>query len=254
MLMRGGEHLGVGLLDAVPQALYLPGEPTDPQKFIDMFRQAGMDFDYRVFHVAEGEMPAAIDDCDAWLITGSPCSVYEPLPWISVLEDFVREAFAAGQPQVGVCFGHQLVAQALGGHVAKAESGWVLGRHHLQVKLARPWMTRRQSEYRLHYINQDQVLELPPGVTLLGESPRCPNALYEADGRLLCIQPHPEQPVASMRLFTDYLLQKGAISETEHRAALASLENGHADSMLVAGWLGNFIRSAVARRPRHAGS
>jgi len=246
--MPGGERLSVGLLDTIPQEFYLPGEPTDPQKFIDMFAQAGMDFDYRTFHVAEGDMPTAIDDCDAWLITGSPCSVYEPLPWIPELEGFVREAFAAGQPQVGVCFGHQLVAQALGGRVAKAETGWVLGRHHLQVNVARPWMTHRQRQYTLHYINQDQVLELPPGVTLLGESPRCPNALYEVDGRLLCIQPHPEQPVSSMRVFTDYLLKKGAISEAEHRAALASLESGQADSTLVAGWLGNFIRAAVANR------
>ena len=125
-------HIRVGLLDTIPADFYLEGEASDPRKFMDMFASAGFKFSYVTYHVAEGERPASIDECDAWLITGSPCSVYEDLPWIAVLEDFIRNAYASHRPQVGVCFGHQIVAQALGGHVAKAETGWVLGRHHLQ--------------------------------------------------------------------------------------------------------------------------
>jgi GMP synthase-like glutamine amidotransferase len=234
-------HIRVGLLDTIPRGFYLPGEATDPQKFMQMFASAGLAFSYETYHVAEGEMPQSLDECDAWLITGSPCSVYEDLPWIPVLEDFIRLAFAAARPQVGVCFGHQIAAQALGGHVARAETGWVLGRHHLYVNVERDWMRERPGEYTLHYINQDQVIDLPPGVRLLGESPRCPNALYEAEGRLLCIQPHPEQPVSSMQVFSDVLLEKGAISEAEHQDCYASLDSGTADSTLIAGWLGQFI-------------
>ncbi len=241
-------HIRVGLLDTIPKDFYLPGEATDPQKFMDMFAAAGLRFTYATYHVAEGEMPESLHDCDAWLITGSPCSVYEDLPWIPVLEDFIRRAFAAAKPQVGVCFGHQIAAQALGGHVAKAETGWVLGRHHLYVNVERGWMTERPGEYTLHYINQDQVIDLPPGVELLGESPRCPNALYEAAGRLLCIQPHPEQPVSSMQVFSDLLLDKGAISDEEHRDSYASLETGNADSTLVAAWLGQFIIDNAEQR------
>ncbi len=239
--MRDLAHIRVGLLDTIPRDFHLADEATDPEKFMDMFAAAGLAFSYETYYVAEGEMPASLDECDAWLITGSPCSVYEDLPWIPVLEDFIRRAFAAASPQVGVCFGHQVAARALGGHVARAETGWVLGRHHLYVNVERDWMTERPGEYTLHYINQDQVIDLPPGVDLLGESPRCPNALYEAEGRLLCIQPHPEQPVSSMQVFSDVLLEKGAISDAEHQDCYASLESGVADSTLIAGWLGQFI-------------
>lgn len=234
-------HIRVGLLDTIPQDFYLEGEASDPQKFMDMFAAAGFRFSYTTYHVAEGEMPASLDECDAWLITGSPCSVYENLPWIPVLEAFIREAYEARRPQVGVCFGHQVAAQALGGHVARAETGWVLGRHHLQVNVERDWMPETRDEYTLHYINQDQVIDLPPGVRLLGESPRCPNALYEAEGRLLCIQPHPEQPVSSMQVFSDVLLDRGSISKAEHEDCFATLDSGRADSTLVASWLGRFI-------------
>lgn len=239
-------HIRVGLLDTIPQDFYLEGEASDPQKFMDMFASAGFRFSYTTYHVAEGEMPASLDECHAWLITGSPCSVYEELPWIPVLEEFIRESFAAAVPQVGVCFGHQIAARALGGHVAKAETGWVLGRHHLQINVERDWMAQKLDEYTLHYINQDQVIDLPPGVELLGESPRCPNAFYEAAGRLLCIQPHPEQPVSSMEVFSNVLLEKGAISKAEHADCQASLASGKADSTLVAGWLGQFIVDNVA--------
>ncbi|UCG72039.1 MAG: hypothetical protein JSV45_12380 [Chromatiales bacterium] len=241
-------HIRVGLLDTIPADFYLEGEASDPQKFMDMFAAAGLAFSYETWHVAEGEMPESLDECDAWLITGSPCSVYEDLPWIPVLETFIREAFEAAKPQVGVCFGHQIVARALGGHVAKAETGWVLGRHHLRVNVERHWMAQTLDEYTLHYINQDQVIDLPPTVRLLGESPRCPNALYEAEGRVLCIQPHPEQPVSSMQIFTDVLLHKGAITEAEHQDCYATLESGTADSTLVAGWLGQFIIDSTTRR------
>ena len=241
-------HIRLGLLDTIPQTFYLSGEASDPQKFMDMFAAAGLAFSYETYHFAEGEMPASPDECDAWLITGSPCSVYEDLPWIPVLEEFIRRAFAAAIPQVGVCFGHQIAAQALGGHVARADTGWVLGRHHLYVNVQRDWMTKVLDEHTLHYINQDQVLDLPPEVRLLGESPRCPNAFYEAEGRLLCIQPHPEQPVSSMQIFSDMLLERGAISEAEHQDCYASLESGEADSTLVAGWLGQFIIDTVDAR------
>ena len=248
--MNGGRKICVGLLDTIPQEFYLSGEDTDPQKFITMFENAGLDFDYRTYLVAEGEIPDELDECDAYLITGSPCSVYEDLPWIPVLEDFVRTAFAARKPQVGVCFGHQIAAQALGGRVQKARTGWLLGRYHLLINVERPWMSPTQNEYTLHYINQDQVLDLPPGVELLGESARCPNAMYTVDGALLCIQPHPEQSKKSMQVFTDHLLHKGVITAEEHSTAHETFDEGQPDSTVVARWLGQFIDDAVHTKTR----
>jgi len=90
-------------------------------------RLLGAGFDHASYDVAAGELPARVEDHDGYLITGSPAGVYEPLEWIAPLLDFLRAA--RGAKLVGVCFGHQALAQALGGHVEKSERGWGVGLH-----------------------------------------------------------------------------------------------------------------------------
>ena len=62
----------------------------------------------------DGEFPASITEQDGWLVSGSRSGAYEDHPWIEPLEDFLRSAYAASVPVVGICFGHQILAQALG--------------------------------------------------------------------------------------------------------------------------------------------
>ena len=73
--------------------------------------------------------PEGIHDADGWLITGSRHGAYEDHPWIPPLEEFIRDAYAAQVPLVGICFGHQIIAQAMGGKVEKYQ-GRLVGRPH----------------------------------------------------------------------------------------------------------------------------
>ena len=118
----------LGILDAVPAEYYISGEKTDPQKFIDMFEGVAAPFEYATYLATEDHFPDTLDDCDAYLITGSPCSVYDTYTWIGRFDTFIRSAHERRKPMVGICFGHQLIARALGGRVRLAEDGWLLVR------------------------------------------------------------------------------------------------------------------------------
>ena len=79
---------------------------------------------YRVHH---NELPSSPSEADVWLINGSPNSVYYELDWITRLISFVRQVHAAKVPLVGFCFGHHIIATALGGKVERSTQGWGLG-------------------------------------------------------------------------------------------------------------------------------
>lgn len=128
----------------------------------------------------------------AWLITGSARSVFDDDPWIEQLLDFIRGVHSGDQRMVGVCFGHQAIAHALGGTAARSEQGWGVGVHPVDVVVKRPWMQPPADQLRLVMSHQDQVLALPPQATVLAQTEHCEVAMLEVDGRLLGIQGHPE--------------------------------------------------------------
>ncbi|MSR15147.1 MAG: type 1 glutamine amidotransferase, partial [Gammaproteobacteria bacterium] len=140
---------------------------------------------YRVY---AHDYPAAIDDNDAYVISGSRFSVYDPDPWISRLEAYVRELFATRKPTVGICFGHQMMARALGGITEKAPQGWGIGKHASEILAPQPWMQPQAAGYGVFVSHQDQVLQLPPGAQRLATSPHCPNAMFVVDDFFLGIQ------------------------------------------------------------------
>lgn len=236
--------LRLGLLDAVPPEFYPAGEKSDPQKFVELFELVGAPFRYRTYAVTEGRFPASLDECDAYLITGSPCSVYDTYPWISELGNMIELVTAAAIPLVGICFGHQLIARTLGGTVRLADDGWLIGLHEMRVHRDKEWMSGQASTHPLYFINQDQVVELPPGVELLAGSEACPNAMFAIDDRVLSLQAHPEQPHASMRAFTNHLRDACHIDDSIAEAALQTMAKGEPDAHLVGRWITSFLLSA----------
>lgn len=138
---------------------------------------------FRVFRVVDMEFPASPGDADAWLITGSKHGVYEDHPFLAPLERLIRAIHTAGRPLVGVCFGHQIVAQALGGRVEKFAGGWTVGRQCYS-------MDGRQ--IALNAWHQDQVVRLPTGAEVLATSPGCEYAVTAYGDRTLTVQAHPE--------------------------------------------------------------
>ena len=86
------------------------------------------DFTFQTWNVVDGDFPAAIDAADGWLISGSKHGAYEDHAFIAPLSELIREIYASARPMVGICFGHQIIAQALGGRVEKVEGGWAICR------------------------------------------------------------------------------------------------------------------------------
>ncbi len=158
----------------------------------DMFSALITNIELKPFDVCNGEMPLDIDDCDAYLCTGSRYSVYDENDWITELKAFVRRAHDAGKPFVGICFGHQMLAEALGGKVAKAEQGWGVGVHNIEMLRSETWMQPQRTACKLQFMHQDQVLRLPEDSKLLGRSDHCPIAMFSVGKSMLGIQAHPE--------------------------------------------------------------
>ena len=151
----------------------------------DQFRALiGDDFSYREFAVHQNYFPRDIHDCDGWLITGSKHGVYEDHAWIPPLEAFLRRAYEAEVPLYGVCFGHQIMAQALGGRVEKFQDGWALGR--------REYDTLSGERLVVNAVHQDQVVVLPPEAEPTMSNDFCRYAGLAYKGRAESIQPHPE--------------------------------------------------------------
>ncbi len=167
------------------QAGHSPDELRDSVgDYGEMFTRLldGHGFDFQIFSVVDGEFPAGTQDADGWLITGSKHGVYEDHDWIPPLEELIRDIRDAGQPLVGVCFGHQIIAQALGGRVEKFDGGWSIGRTEYNFG---------NQKLALNAWHQDQVVEAPEGAEIVASTDFCANAAMMIGDKILTIQPHP---------------------------------------------------------------
>ena len=200
--------LETGRLSPELEAEYGPYAPM----FERLLQPASPALRIDVFAVVDGETPPSVDACDAWLITGSKHGVYDDLPWIEPLKAFLRKAYAAERPLIGVCFGHQIMAEALGGRAEKSAKGWGLGRSSYQIDVDDPaWfgaLAPAEAEtLQLHAIHQDQVVAAPPGSRVIAHSPFCEIAALAygpaAAPRAISIQPHPEFDAALLRALID---------------------------------------------------
>ncbi len=144
----------------------------------------GHGFEFEVFAALDGVLPKSVNDADGWIITGSKFSAYGEYDWITALEEFLRQAYHANVPIIGVCFGHQILAQALGGKVEKFSNGWSVGATNYAMNDG-----RTDTVMAWH---QDQVTKLPPGATVTGSSDFCKYAMLSYGDKALSIQAHPE--------------------------------------------------------------
>ncbi|PID60732.1 MAG: glutamine amidotransferase [Gammaproteobacteria bacterium] len=146
-------------------------------------------FDYCHYPVVDGVFPDSATECDAWLITGSRYGAYEDHDWIPPLENLVREIHDKRIRLVGICFGHQIIAQALGGKVEKFSGGWSVGQREYRLD---PRVFGSSEPLSIMAYHQDQVVELPEGAEVIGNSDFCRYAALAYGDDILTIQPHPE--------------------------------------------------------------
>jgi GMP synthase-like glutamine amidotransferase len=190
------------------------------------------------YDVRAGVLPSSPNDCDGWICTGSSASVYEGASWVEDLSGFVRAARADGSPFVGICFGHQLLAQALGGGVERASVGWGAGAHRLTVQTSEPWMDPPLDEVILLYSHQDQVTEVPDGGRILGSTGHCPVAMLQIDETMLGIQGHPEFGAPYLRALIDLRVDRiGHDGADRARASLSAPR----DEIVVGAWIRAFL-------------
>lgn len=217
--------------------------PSAPSGYRAMFAEllgphfSALRFTY--FDVCHGELPEASDDCDAYLCTGSRFSAYDEFDWIAAFADFLRALHRRGeQPFVGVCFGQQMLARALGGEVAPSARGWGAGVHGMSLRRQEPWMRPPAAACRLQYVHRDQVTRLPDRGVLLAGSAHCEFAMFQVGDSMLGIGGHPEFTVP----FGEALIRARAdsIGAERARAALASLAQP-TDAPVVGRWIAAFL-------------
>lgn len=198
----------------------------------------GPEFDLEVFDVSAGKLPSN-GEHDAYLITGSPAGVYDDLPWIAPLLRFIRSV--ADKKLVGICFGHQAMAEALGGKVEKSDKGWGVGLQNYAIDRRQPWMDGDR-EVAVPASHQDQVIIQPPNTQVVASSDFTPFAGFAwTDRPAISFQFHPEfEP--------DYA--KALIAQRHDRtpnpdAAIASLDAPN-DRARVAEWIRRFLKSETS--------
>ena len=194
---------------------------------------------FTTWNVEVGELPNGVEAADGFLITGSKSSVYDDKAWIRALEDFVRECHAARRKVIGICFGHQLVAQALGGVVAKSPKGWGVGVHCYTVD-REGFDLADGEQFCLLASHQDQVMTMPPGATQIASNDHCEFAGMTLGQHMLTFQGHPEFiPAYSREIMT---FRRDMIGAERVAEGIASLEEREHEGSRIARWMLAFLR------------
>lgn len=239
----------IGIIETGRPPEALQGEHGSyPDMFVRLLGRENPEFAFTTFAAIDGEVPSDPKSCDGWLITGSRHGVYERLPWMAKLSELIRSAVAAKVPVVGICFGHQIMADALGGKVEKSDRGWGIGLHEYTVKAPAGAPGDVPATITVPAVHQDQVVALPPGATVVAASDFCPYAAIAYDDTGLSFQGHPEFSEAYQR---DLIAARRdtIIPAPVADAGLASLGKKRPDTALIARWIGRFLH---ARRRKAA--
>jgi len=205
---------------------------------LDMMAQELGNINIKSFKVAQGHWPQSIDECAAWVITGSPKSCYDSDPWIQQLIEFTQSSYKSKKKLLGLCFGHQLIAKALGGNVEKSNKGWGVGIREFNILKNNDWMSPPLKSCSLLFSHQDQVIALPPDSTLLARDEFCPHQMFCISDHIFCIQGHPEFTNAYARQRLDSRRQ--IIGERAYQQAIESLTK-NSDAHIVWQWINQFL-------------
>lgn len=231
------DHVGAELREA-------SGGRDYPEIYEDFLLGSGSPLDVKVYDAVGGELPADPSEADGWLITGSRHDAFGSEPWLAALREYVRELEAKEARTVGICFGHQVVAAALGGAVERA-GGWKVGPQNLAVE-ATPWFGG--ADVCIHAMHRDEVTELPEGAVPIGRGTTAEYPMYLVGDTILCVQDHPEFDDG----YTSALvaMRRERLGAELAEAALERIGSVPTDGERVSRWLVDFLLDLRSGAPR----
>lgn len=186
-------------------------------------------------YVANGVPLPGEDDYDGYILSGSEKGVYDPTDWMEPLKQFLIRLRDQSIPVFGICFGHQIMAEAFGGSARQADKGFVVG--------AREY-TQGQQTFMANAMHRDQVFDIPPGATVTASAPYCPVAALDYDFSARSVQFHPEfqKPLVAdaINIFTGNLL-----TPQEAKRSAQSIEEFAVETDLYAAQVVSFFTNAL---------
>lgn len=202
--------------------------------YIKFIFNAGGKFTFQGYNVIVGEFPCSVNACDAYLITGSTMSANDEAYEVRWLRHFLAQCYRSRKKLVGICFGHQILAEALGGHSEKTAIKNV-GPKRFTINTKKSWMPNNTpTECTLYFIHQDQVLRPPPEAEILASNIVCSNIMYSIGDRVLGIQAHPE---ITQGMMLDFLGKTEGVDPD----IISSTQKNSVDSDIAAQWIVNFL-------------
>ena len=207
--------------------------------FFNLFGSVRPDMEYKIYNIQEGEIPEEIHTDELYLIPGSRAGAYEEIEWVKNLLNFIRKAHASQAKMIGICFGHQAIAQALGGQVEKSDKGWGTGIRSSKIILPEALNYFPDEIMSMHYNHHDQVVTLPKEATLFASSEFCPNDGFVVGKHILTFQGHPEYTPEYNRYV---ILSRGQNEPQEIKdKAMQSIESLTAMGQEAARWMTDLI-------------
>jgi len=152
----------------------------------------------RLWDVIGGDTPD-LGEADGWIVTGARSAVYDDDPWIERLSGWIRCVVDAGEPLLGVCYGHQILCAAAGGIVEKHPRGWELGTVEVELTPAGredPLFEGLPDTFLVQATHQDYVAMAPPGARTLAGNPHTAVQAVAVGPSARGVQFHPEVTAA----------------------------------------------------------
>jgi GMP synthase-like glutamine amidotransferase len=228
--------IGILACDHVSPELRAAARDRDyDDMYADMLRAAEPSIATRTYDVVGGELPASPDECDAWIITGARYDAYRDEPWIVALRKFIAGVLEHQSRLVGVCFGHQAVAHALGGQATNTGT-WKAGPQRLHVEDT-PWF--EGGSVRVNAMHQDVASAIPPGARTIATGDTAEHPMFLVGDNILCIQDHPEYDADYIGALVEFRRPRMGDEITD--AAHATIAREQVDNAIVGRWLTDFL-------------
>lgn len=230
-------HIGI-LVTNTDESDFAKARPKDGEKFRALLQPLRPEWIFSAIQVKDGVFPKSIHDFDGYVITGSPASANGPEAWIEKLMEFIRALDVAKIPTIGVCFGHQIIARALGGRVGKNPGGWGFGVSPTAFTSHEKWMVPVHDVLNLYAAHNEQVIDLPKTAEALGGSAFCPIGSYKVGNHIFTTEYHPE-------MTPEFVLDLSAAFEkylgTEIATRARTQFKNPADGNVFAQWMVRFL-------------